>query len=107
MFFVYVLISERDKKFYIGFSENLEERIKSHNSGSVESTKNRRPLELIYYEAYLDKRDAEGRELFLKSGSGHRFLNKQLKFFFENRFAGWSSLVARKAQFLGSSAGNG
>ena len=85
MFFVYVLLSKIDNKFYIGFTDSIQDRIKAHNSGKVESTKQRKPFELIYYEAYLDKRDAEGREKFLKSGSGHRFLRKQLKHFFENK----------------------
>ncbi|MDP2928321.1 MAG: GIY-YIG nuclease family protein, partial [Candidatus Omnitrophota bacterium] len=74
MFFVYVLLSKHDEGIYIGFTDNLDTRIKSHNGGFVSSTRNRRPLELIYYEAYLNKRDAKGREKFLKSGSGHRFI---------------------------------
>ncbi|MBI3315219.1 MAG: GIY-YIG nuclease family protein [Candidatus Omnitrophica bacterium] len=83
MFFVYVLISKKDQNFYIGFTDNVERRFKEHTDGSVESTKHRRPLMLIYYEAYLDKRDAQGREKFLKSGSGHKYLNKQLRYFLE------------------------
>jgi len=83
MHFVYVLLSKIDNKLYIGFTDSIEDRIKAHNSGRVESTKHRLPFDLIYYEAYADRRDAEGRELFLKSGSGHRFLKKQLKYFFE------------------------
>ena len=79
MCFVYVLLSRKDQRFYIGFTENVLERFGNHNSGSVESTKYRRPLELIYYEGYCDKMDAQGREIFLKSGSGHRFLEKQLR----------------------------
>ena len=79
MHFVYVLLSEIDKEFYIGLTKNIDERIKSHQSGSVDSTKQRRPLKLIYYEFYCDEDDARGREIFLKSGSGHRFLEKQLK----------------------------
>ncbi len=82
MYFVYVLKSVIDKKLYIGLTEALNERVKAHNSGSVESTKNRRPFQLIYYEAYINKQDASGREKFLKSGSGHRFLKKQLKNYF-------------------------
>ena len=79
MFFAYVLLSRADQNLYIGFSSNLEKRLDDHNNGRVRATKRRRPLELIYYEAYLNKKDAEGREKFLKSGSGHRFLKKQLK----------------------------
>jgi len=85
MYFVYVLFSEKDNNLYIGFSKDVYSRFKKHCDGGVEATKYRRPLLLIYYEAYLDRRDAEGRELFLKSGSGHRFLKKQLKYFLKNR----------------------
>ena len=82
VFFVYVLLSTKDKNLYIGFSENLERRFQEHNNGEVDATKYRRPLLLVYYEAYADKDDALGRERFLKSGSGHRFLRKQLSHFF-------------------------
>ena len=78
MYYVYVLESLKDNRFYIGYSDNLKVRIKLHNAGGVTATKNRRPLKLTYYEAYLNQADAKGRELFLKSGSGHRFLKKQL-----------------------------
>ena len=81
MNFVYVLISESDKKFYIGLTQDVQRRLADHNSGKVQSTQARRPFKLIYYESYLDQRDAEGREKFLKSGSGHRFIEKQLKHF--------------------------
>ncbi len=83
MYFVYVLLSQNDGNYYIGFTSNIENRIKKHNSGSVLSTKYRRPLELIYYEAYVEERDALGREKFLKSGPGHRYLKKQLKYYLE------------------------
>jgi len=79
MFYVYVLLSLKDHNLYIGFSSDLKQRIKSHNSGKVASTKSRRPLKLIYYEAYVSEKDTLGREKFLKSGSGLRFLKKQLK----------------------------
>jgi len=79
MFYVYLLYSLHDKGFYIGYTKNIEERILRHNNnGEVASTKNRRPLKLIYCEAYINKADAKGREVFLKSGAGRRFLKKQL-----------------------------
>ncbi len=78
MHFVYLLQSELNSRFYIGYSENLEERIKTHNAGGNISTKSGRPWKLIYHEGYLDKRDALGREKFLKSGSGYRYLKNQL-----------------------------
>ena len=78
MFYVYVLHSETDQGLYIGFSANLRRRIAEHQKGLAFATAFRGPWRLIYYEAYLDERDAQGRERFLKSGSGRRFLKKQL-----------------------------
>lgn len=78
MYYVYLLLSEKDKGFYIGYTTDIEARIKRHNDGEVVSTKHRRPLKLIYYEAYVTEKDAKGREIFLKSGGGRRFLKKQL-----------------------------
>jgi putative endonuclease len=78
MFYVYVLQSESDDGLYIGFSTDLRRRIKEHNEGRAFATSFRGPWRLIYYEAYLDEEDAQGRERYLKSGSGRRFLMKQL-----------------------------
>ncbi|MBP9762888.1 GIY-YIG nuclease family protein [Patescibacteria group bacterium] len=82
MYFVYLLQSQKDFQWYTGFTENIEQRLSSHNAGKNISTAERRPWVMIYYEAYLNKSDALGRERFLKSGSGHRFLRKQLQNFF-------------------------
>src|SRR5215472_5777123 len=72
MFYVYVLRSESDSGFYIGFSTNLRTRLRQHQAGESFATKSRDPWKLIYYEAYTDREDAEGREKFLKSGAGRR-----------------------------------
>jgi putative endonuclease len=78
MFYVYILQSIKDRNFYIGYSANLKERIKEHYSGSVTSTKNRRPMVLIYYEAYRAERDARIREIFLKTGKGREFIKNNI-----------------------------
>lgn len=78
MFYVYVLKSKKDKKFYIGFTPDLRLRLQKHNNGKVPSTSYRRPLELIYYEAYKDKETAIKREKQLKSGKAHMALKKRL-----------------------------
>lgn len=83
MYYVYILQSCKDKSLYIGFSHNLKERLLRHNEKQVISTKDKVPWKLIYYEAYLLKEDATGREKFLKSGSGWRFIKKQLRHYFE------------------------
>lgn len=60
-------------------SGDLRRRFMEYQNGESRSTTGRRPWKLIYYEAYFEKQDAEGREMFLKSGCGRRFLDKQLK----------------------------
>ncbi len=85
MYYVYILQSKKDNKLYIGYSENLKKRFEVHQKGKVKSTKNRLPLVLIYYEAYITKLDAKKREVFLKSGSGHRFIKKQLDNYFKSQ----------------------
>ena len=78
MYYIYILKSLLDNKLYTGFSSNLKNRIKDHNQGNVESTKNRRPLKLVYYEAYESKEDALIREKFLKTTKGKLQLRKQI-----------------------------
>jgi len=82
-YFVYVLLSQKDNKFYVGYSSNLMQRINQHNKGKVQSTKNRRPLMLLYYEACLSQKDALHREKYLKTYYGKMFIKNRLKFYFE------------------------
>jgi putative endonuclease len=78
-YFVYVLISLKDKKFYIGFTNNLKRRISQHNQGKTDSLRYRRPLKLIYFEGFINKKDAQEKEKFYKSGRGHEVLKKILE----------------------------
>jgi len=78
MFYVYVLKSGKDNKLYVGSTSNLSRRIKEHNEGKVKSTSYRRPIELIYYEAYREEDIARKREHLLKSGKAHVELKKRL-----------------------------
>jgi putative endonuclease len=79
MFYVYVLHSDADGGWYIGFSTDLRRRLKEHQAGEAFATSYRGPWRLIYYEAYLEEQDALGREQYLKSGGGRRFLKNQLR----------------------------
>ena len=79
VFYVYVLRSESDSGFYIGYSSNLRIRLWQHQDGRSRATSYRGPWRLIYYEAYLHQADALGREKYLKSGGGRRFLKAQLR----------------------------
>ena len=78
MYFVYVLQSLKDGKHYTGSTSDLDRRLRQHNAGTTESTKRRRPFELIYHEEYLTKIEAEEREQFLKSGKGREELKQLL-----------------------------
>ncbi len=79
MLYVYVLRSESDKKFYIGFTSDLQRRFTEHQSGKVRATKARRPLELVYYEAHRNRSDAMKREQFLKTGWGRNWLKRTIE----------------------------
>ena len=74
MYFVYVLLSEKDQKIYIGQTNNLESRINRHSPGYVKSTRHRRLIKLIYYKEFRARSDAMRYEKYLKSGSGHQHL---------------------------------
>jgi len=77
-YYTYVLKSLKDGNLYVGWTDDLRERYKKHNDGNVESTKNRRPLEIIYYEACLSKEGAIMREKYFKTGFGRRYLKNRL-----------------------------
>ena len=82
MYYVYVLRCYADDNLYIGCAKDLRERVAKHSAGSVKSTKRRLPVELIYYEACQNKRDAYHREKYLKSTYGHRYLRNRLRHYF-------------------------
>ena len=77
--YVYVLKSQKDNKFYTGYTKNLKLRFEQHQKGLVESTKDRRPLKLIYSEACLNQKDATHREKYLKTFYGKMFIKNRLK----------------------------
>lgn len=83
-YYVYILRSRKDKSLYIGHTRDLRKRIKKHNSGESLATKPRRPYELIFYEAFLNRMDAKNREEYLKSGYGRKTIKGMLKKYFEN-----------------------
>lgn len=80
MWYVYILKSKKDSYLYTGCANDLKNRILLHNNGKVLATKFRRPFVLIYYEAYLDKRDAFIKEKWLKIGWGRNYIKKTLKY---------------------------
>ena len=78
MSYVYVLQSLQDNRFYTGWTTDLKRRLRQHNDGETFSTRSRRPLRLVYYEAYLSSKDAKRREKYLKTGMGKCDLRRRL-----------------------------
>jgi putative endonuclease len=74
--FVYVLRSLRDGKRYVGLSGDIRQRLVEHNGGRVDSTRGRRPFELIHTEELNTLGEARAREKYLKSAAGRQFLKK-------------------------------
>lgn len=78
MYYTYVLKSSIDNKYYVGSTADLRKRLSEHNAGKVDSTRNRLPLNLIYYEACVIKEKAIKREKYLKTGFGRRYLKGRI-----------------------------
>jgi len=79
MYYVYVLQSLKDNYSYVGYTKDLVDRLEKHKNGKVKSTKNRRPLKLVYYEVCLNQQDATHREKYLKTSWGKRYIKNRLK----------------------------
>ncbi len=78
MHYVYIL-HLNNNTLYTGETEDLTKRLKQHETGKVDSTKGKLPLELIHYEVYRLKSDAVRREKFLKTTEGKRLLRQQIR----------------------------
>lgn len=85
MWYVYVLYSLDYGKFYIGFTSDLRQRLKDHQSDKVHTTRRLGKFELVYYEACKSKKDAQARERQLKTGFGRGYLRKRLGDYLENK----------------------
>ncbi len=79
MFYAYVLKSLNHEYFYKGHCENLEIRLKEHNSGKTSSIKPFIPFKISYSEEFESREEAINREKYFKSAAGRRFLQKKLK----------------------------
>lgn len=77
MYYVYIL-KMNDGGYYVGYSNELQTRVKNHQKGRVATTKNNRPIKLVWYCAFLSKKLAINFEKYLKSSSGFAFRNKRL-----------------------------
>lgn len=78
-YYIYILQSSKNRSLYIGYTVDLKKRLEEHNNGKSPATRPFRPYNLIFYEAFINKKDAKNRELYLKSGWGLRSIKKMLK----------------------------
>ena len=78
MWYIYILKSATDGKFYVGSTADLTRRLREHNAGECASTRQRRPLELEAYIAVQQEATARSLEKYLKSGSGIATLRKRI-----------------------------
>jgi len=79
MYYVYVLYNKT--KLYLGYTADLKRRVREHNYNKVISTKNRY-YKLIFYEAFLNKKDAQRRERYFKTSKGKKALRLMLREYF-------------------------
>lgn len=77
MYYTYIL-KLADGSYYHGSTDDLKKRHNSHKNGEVESTKNFRPVKLVFYAAFVSKKKAIDFEKYMKSSSGFAFRNKRL-----------------------------
>ncbi len=76
MYYVYIIKSIRNGRHYIGFTQDLEDRLKQHNAGRVRSTKAFVPYKIIYKETFLTYTEARKRELSLKKRKSSKYFKE-------------------------------
>lgn len=88
MYYTYVLLcidkSRNRQKFYIGLTDNLNQRITAHKNKEVKTTKSFDQIELAYFEGCCNKKDAGKRELQLKTGFGRGYINRRIENYFKD-----------------------
>ena len=84
MYYVYILQSEQDASFYIGYTSNIERRLEEHNEGKSRYTSKKTPWKIVYSEAFEEKSDAIKRERFLKKQKSRTFYLRLIDDFSKN-----------------------
>ncbi len=83
MHYFYVLRFRKNGKLYYGFSSNLKKRVRDHKSSKSDFTAKNGKFDLIFYEAYINEKDARNAERYFKTGHGREVLRKKLKEYFD------------------------
>lgn len=77
MYYTYILLNSLTKRYYIGYSPDLRNRLKEHFSGKVKSTKSNLNYKLVWYCGFPTEKQAIEFEKYLKTGSGIAFMKKR------------------------------
>jgi len=78
-FYVYIIQSELDGSYYVGSTQDLDERLQRHNQGRSKYTKPKRPWELVYKEELPDRPSAVRRENYLKSQKSKQLIESLIR----------------------------
>ncbi len=76
MYYVYAIESLNRKYIYIGITNDIDKRVKQHNTGKNKTTKPYLPFQILFTEEYKTRIDARKREKYLKSGCGKEYVKK-------------------------------
>jgi len=76
--FLYILYSESKDRFYIGQTDNMDSRLKYHNSGFVKSTKSGRPWKIVLIKSFPDRSRAMKEESRLKRAKNRSYLQRYI-----------------------------
>ncbi|MCX5750217.1 MAG: GIY-YIG nuclease family protein [Candidatus Saganbacteria bacterium] len=79
MYFVYILESLRNGKYYIGSTKDVEKRLREHNQGKTKSTKGLMPLEIVYTESYASCSEARKRESEIKRRKSRKYIDSLIE----------------------------
>jgi putative endonuclease len=80
MWTVYILKCA-DNTYYVGCTQDINDRIERHKKGNVSYTASRLPFVIVHQSVFFDKYKAYNFETYLKSGSGRAFAKKRLHSF--------------------------
>ena len=77
-YYTYILQSDKDGSFYIGQTENLEERLEKHNLSLSKYTSNKIPWKIVFFEEFETRKEAISRERFLKKQRNRSFYKRSI-----------------------------
>jgi len=78
MFIVYILYSKRIDHYYVGYTNNIERRIKEHNRRKGKYTDRGIPWIMVRTEIYTSKEEAELREKFIKKRKSRAYIEQRI-----------------------------